>query len=194
MPKKSNDLPILMFQDVSSFEQWLELHHGDSAGIRLQIAKKGAEVLSISYGEALDCALCYGWIDSRKESYDEQFWLQRFMPRGPRSIWSEVNRDKAEQLIANGRMKASGYAAIETAKRNGQWDKAYASQSKAEMPEDFERELGRSAQAKAFYETLDRRNQYAILFRIHHAKTPESRIKRIQQFVMMLEQGEKIYP
>ncbi|MFD2613913.1 YdeI/OmpD-associated family protein [Paenibacillus gansuensis] len=194
MAKKSGELPILLFDDQVSFEQWLDQNYDTSPGIRLQIAKKNCGIVSISYQEALDIALCYGWVDSQKEKYDERTWLQRFTPRGARSIWSKINKDKAEHLIANGRMKPSGFKAIDNAKQNGLWEKAYESQSNASLPEDFSAELDRNAKAKAFYDTLNRQNQYAILFRIHNAKKQETRVKRIQQFVEMLEKGEKLYP
>ncbi|MCS7462680.1 YdeI/OmpD-associated family protein [Paenibacillus doosanensis] len=193
MVKKSS-LPIISFADPLSFESWLDDHCDTSPGIRLQIAKKNSGVVTISYNEALEVALCYGWVDSQKEAYDEKTWLQRFTPRGAKSIWSKVNKDKAEQLIANGRMKTSGYKAIEEARKNGNWDKAYESQSIASLPEDFAIELERNAEAKAFYDTLDRQNKYAILFRIHNAKKQETRDKRIRQFIQMLEKGQKIHP
>lgn len=194
MTNKSNELPILLFVDQQSLENWLENNYDTSPGIRLQIAKKNSGVVSVSYAEALEIALCYGWVDSQKEALDERTWLQRFTPRGAKSIWSKVNKEKAENLIANGRMRPPGIKAIETAKQNGLWDKAYEPQSTASMPEDLAIELERNVKAKAFYDTLNRQNQYAILFRIHNAKKQETRAKRIQQFVAMLEKGEKIYP
>ncbi|WP_310832246.1 YdeI/OmpD-associated family protein [Paenibacillus pedocola] len=193
MVKKSSDLPVMSFADPLSFESWLDDNY-TSPGIRLQIAKKNSGVVTISYNEALEVALCYGWVDSQKEALDDKTWLQRFTPRGTKSIWSKVNKEKAEQLITNGRMKTSGYKAIEAAQKNGNWDKAYESQSIASLPEDFAIELERNAQAKAFYDTLDRQNKYAIIFRIHNAKKIETREKRIRQFIQMLEKGEKIYP
>ncbi|GLI04749.1 hypothetical protein YDYSG_07790 [Paenibacillus tyrfis] len=194
MSKKESELPILLFADQPSWEAWLEQNHAASAGVRLHLAKKQADVVTLTYQEALESALCYGWIDSRKEAYDESTWLQRFTPRGAKSIWSKVNKDKAEALIASGRMQPLGLRAIEAAKQNGQWDKAYESQSRATVPDDLQSELDRNPQAKAFFETLDSQNRYAILFRVHSAKKAETRAKRIQQFVTMLERGEKIYP
>jgi uncharacterized protein YdeI (YjbR/CyaY-like superfamily) len=191
---KSNELPVMFFGEQQSLENWLENNHDTSPGIRLQIAKKNSGVVTVSYDEALESVLCYGWVDSQKEKFDEKMWVQRFTPRGAKSIWSKVNKDKAELLITNGRMKPSGFKAIEVAKKNGQWDKAYESQSIASLPEDFAIELERNVKAKAFYDTLDRQNKYSFLFRIHNAKKPETRAKRIQQFVTMLEKGEKIYP
>ncbi|TMV43025.1 bacteriocin-protection protein [Paenibacillus mesophilus] len=194
MINKSNELPVMFFGEPQSLENWLENNHDTSPGIRLQIAKKNSGVVTVSYDEALESALCYGWIDSQKEKFDEKMWVQRFTPRGAKSIWSKVNKDKAELLITNGRMKPSGFKAIEVAKKNGQWDKAYESQSIASMPEDFAIELERNVKAEAFYDTLNNQNKYAILFRIHNAKKQETRAKRIKQFVEMLEKGEKIYP
>lgn len=194
MAKKSSDLPIMTFADQQSMERWLDDHGDTSPGIRLQIAKKNSDIVTVSYSEALEVALCYGWVDSQKEAFDEDTWLQRFTPRGARSIWSKVNKDKAEQLIKDGRMKPAGYKAIEEAKKNGNWDKAYESQSVASLPEDFAAELARNAKAKAFYDTMGRQNKYAIVFRIHNAKKQETREKRIRQFIQMLEKGEKIYP
>ncbi len=186
--------PLMFFGEQQSFENWLENNYDTSPGIRLQIAKKNSGVVSVSYDEALESALCYGWVDSQKEKFDEKTWVQRFTPRGNKSIWSKVNKEKAEILINNGRMQPSGFKTIEAAKKNGQWDKAYESQSIASLPEDFAIELERNVKAKAFYDTLDRKNQYAFLFRIHNAKKQETRANRIQQFIMMLEKGEKIHP
>ncbi|MEC0258612.1 YdeI/OmpD-associated family protein [Paenibacillus lautus] len=140
MVKKSSDLPVMSFADPLSFESWLDDNY-TLPGIRLQIAKKNSGVVTISYNEALDVALCYGWVDSQKEALDEKTWLQRFTPRGAKSIWSKVNKDKTEQLITTERMKTPGYQAIEVAKKNGNWDKAYESQSIASLPEDFAIEL-----------------------------------------------------
>ena len=194
MNKKSNEWPVMFFGKQQTFENWLQISHDTSQGVWLQIAKKDSGIVSISYNEALESALCYGWIDSQKEKFDEKMWLQRFTPRRTKSIWSKVNREKAELLITNGRMKPSGFKAIETAKQSGQWDNAYESQSTASLPEDFANELEHNIKAKEFYNTLDRQNKYAIIFRIHSAKKPDTRAKRILQFVNMLEKGEKIYP
>ncbi|NEN85639.1 YdeI/OmpD-associated family protein [Paenibacillus elgii] len=194
MSRKESELPILLFADQPSWEAWLEQNHDASAGVRLHLAKKQADVVTLTYQEALESALCYGWIDSRKEAYDESTWLQRFTPRGAKSIWSKVNKEKAEALIASGRMQPPGLRAIEAAKENGQWDKAYESASRATVPDDLQSELDRNPQAKAFFEALDKQNRFAVLFRIHSAKKAETRAKRIQQFVTMLERGEKIYP
>jgi uncharacterized protein YdeI (YjbR/CyaY-like superfamily) len=191
---ENTDLPIMIFSGQQDFEDWLSHHHETSEGILLKIAKKNSAINTVSYSEALDSALCYGWIDSRKEKCDEDTWLQRFTPRKARSIWSKVNKDKAEVLIASGRMKPSGIQAIEAAKQNGRWDSAYESQSKATLPEDFASKLDENLRAKEFYAMLDSQNKYAILFRINNVKKQETRQKRIEQFIMMLERHEKIYP
>ncbi|TCM91083.1 uncharacterized protein YdeI (YjbR/CyaY-like superfamily) [Paenibacillus sp. BK033] len=190
----TNELPILHFPDQPAFERWLAEQYDQSSGIWLQISKKNAASPSVTYHEALDVALCYGWIDSHKRKHDEESWIQRFSPRGPKSIWSQINKDKAEALLAAGKMQPSGLKAIEIAKQNGLWDKAYESQSNAAIPEDFALELARSEKAQQFFETLDKQNRYAILFRIHNAKKQETRVKKIRQFIEMLEKGEKIYP
>ncbi|WNR42094.1 YdeI/OmpD-associated family protein [Paenibacillus roseipurpureus] len=189
-----NELPEMLFENQQAFEDWLALHHNTSPGIRLQLAKKGASLSSVSYDQALESALCYGWIDSQKEKKDEQSWLQRFTPRGVKSIWSKVNKEKAERLIESGRMKPSGSQAIEAAKKNGQWMNAYEPQSAASIPADFAVELDKNSKAKAFYDTLNRQNKYAITFRIQTVKKQETRAKRISDFIRMLENGEKIYP
>ncbi|MFE4571202.1 YdeI/OmpD-associated family protein [Paenibacillus chitinolyticus] len=194
MSKKAPELPVLCFENQEAFEIWLESNHETSPGILLQIAKKNARLVTVSYQEALESALCYGWIDSQKKTFDDQSWLQRFTPRGNRSIWSKVNKDKAEQLIADARMKPGGLRAIEDAKRSGQWDKAYEPQSSGSVPEDFAARLELNARAKAFYDTLNKQNKFAIHFRIQNVKKQETREKRILQFIEMLERGEKIYP
>ena len=194
MKQQSVDLPILSFETQSSLEDWLSSNVANSAGVWLQIAKKGSGIASVTYDEAVESALCYGWIDSHKKTYDEQTWIQKFTPRGARSIWSKVNTEKAEALIAAGRMTEQGFKAIENAKQNGSWDNAYEPQSVASLPEDFIEELERNSKAKSFFETLNSQNKYAILFRIKNAKKPETRTTKIQQFISMLERGEKIYP
>lgn len=194
MKQQSVDLPILSFETQSSLEDWLKSNAASSAGVWLQIAKKNSGIASVSYDEAVESALCYGWIDSHKKTYDEKTWIQKFTPRGARSIWSKVNTEKAEALIAAGRMTEQGLKAIEKAKQNGNWDNAYEPQSVATMPEDFAKELEQNSKAKAFYDMLNGQNKYAILFRIRNAKKQETRTKRIQQFISMLERGEKIYP
>jgi len=192
--KHANKLPVMSFETQRDWETWLKEHHTDTKGIWLKIAKKETRILSLSYSEALESALCYGWIDGQKASFDDQYWLQKFTPRGPKSIWSQVNRDKATALLAEGRMQPGGLRQVELAKSNGRWEAAYESQSKVTIPADFQRELDTNQKAKDFFSTLDSRNRYAILFRIQTAKRPETRSARIQKFIEMLAQQQRIYP
>ena len=173
---------------------WLKENHAEINGIWLKIAKKEARVPTVSYAEALDSALCYGWIDGQKAALDEKFWLQKFTPRTAKSIWSKTNCAKAESLIAEGRMQAAGLRQVELAKADGRWERAYESQSKITIPDDFQSALDKNQQAKDFFTTLDSANRYAFLFRIHAAKKPETRAAKIQQFVEMLEQKQKLHP
>ena len=190
---KSIDLPILPFASQKKWADWLNRQHDKSAGVWLKLAKKGSEISSVTYDEALEVALCYGWIDGQKKGYDEKFWLQKFTRRGAKSIWSKINTEKAEKLIKSGKMEPAGLKAIEAAKQDGRWDAAYESQKNISVPDDFQAALNKSPKAKVFFATLNSVNRYAILFRIHNAKKPETRAKRIQQFVVMLERGEKLY-
>ena len=160
----------------------------------MQLAKKDADALSVSYDEAIEVALCFGWIDGQERAYSDEFWLQKFTRRSDKSIWSKINRDKALDLIKASKMKPAGLKEIERAKLDGRWDAAYDSSSKATVPGDFQSALDGNARAKAFFETLDSRNRYAILFRLQTAKKAETRAKRISQFVLMLERHEKLHP
>jgi uncharacterized protein YdeI (YjbR/CyaY-like superfamily) len=160
----------------------------------LQIAKKTGKLKTVTYAEAVEVALCYGWIDGQGKGLDESAYLQKFTPRGPRSIWSKINRTKAEALIKSGRMQPAGRAAIDRAKKNGQWDAAYDSHRTAAVPADLQAVLDQNSKAKAFFATLDSANRYAILFRLQTAKKPETRARRLEQFVRMLENHEKLYP
>lgn len=190
----SGDLPIILFEGQKEWADWLDQHHAEAAGIWLRLAKKASGIQSVSYDEAVEVALGYGWIDGQKKSYDEASWLQKFTPRGAKSIWSKINREKAERLIASGQMKPAGLRAVEAAKQDGRWEAAYDSQSRATVPDDFQAELDKHAEAKAFFATLNSANRYAILWRIQTAKKAETRARRIQQFIEMLEKGEKLYP
>jgi len=192
-PAVSAELPILLFEHPQAWAEWLDQHASDSPGAWLRFGKKKSEIQSLSYAEALDVALCYGWIDSQKKSYDEASWLQKFSPRGPKSIWSKINREKVQALIEASRMKPAGLLAVERAKGDGRWDAAYDSQSNATVPEDLQVALDQNPKARAFFATLDSANRYAILFRIHAAKKPETRSKKIAAFVEMLERNEKIH-
>ncbi len=192
--KVSAELPIVSFRHPKEWATWLEKNHATSSGAWLKIAKKGAASQSVTYSEALETALRYGWIDGQKKSYDALAWLQKFTPRGPRSIWSRINREKVQELIKKGEIKPAGLEAVERAKKNGQWDSAYEGQRGIGLPPDFQAELDGRASAKEFFSGLNSVNRYAILHRIQTAKKPETRAKRIKQFIEMLERGEKIYP
>jgi uncharacterized protein YdeI (YjbR/CyaY-like superfamily) len=185
---------VMLFKHPKTWEAWLGSHGDSSAGLWLRLAKKSAKLQSVSYQEALEVALCHGWIDGQKQRFDAESWLQKFTPRGPRSIWSKINRAKALELVAQGRMRRAGLAAIARAKDNGRWEAAYDSHRSAVPPRDFHLALNKSPKAKAFFATLNRQNRYAMLFRIQTAKKVETRQKRIKQFVQMLAKHEQLYP
>jgi uncharacterized protein YdeI (YjbR/CyaY-like superfamily) len=187
------DKPVL-FKCEQDWSAWLARNHAKSSGIWLRIAKSKSNLKSVSYGEAVEAALCYGWIDGQKRAADASTFLQRFVSRGPRSIWSKINRAKAQALIKAGRMKPAGLQAIERAKDNGQWSAAYDSPSTAVVPSDFQAELKRNTKAKAFFAGLNSQNRYAILWRLQTARKPETRARRVDQFIRMLERGEKLHP
>jgi uncharacterized protein YdeI (YjbR/CyaY-like superfamily) len=189
----TDDLQTLLFATPRDLEAWLEENHRDSPGLWLKIAKKGSGVESVNYAEALELALCFGWIDSQKRGFDERHFLQRFTPRRPRGKWSLINRENAEGLIASGAMRPSGLAEVEAAKADGRWQAAYAGQRAAEVPEDLQAELDRNEAAREFFATLDSANRYAILYRLQDAKKAETRERRLRKFVAMLERGEKIH-
>ena len=195
MPKdpKELDLPIRRFNDQGAWEKWLGTNHTKSRGLWLQIAKKDSGIASVNYADALDVALCYGWIDGQKQPYDERFWLQRFTPRGPRSVWSKINTGKADALIKSGRMRPAGLAAIESAKASGRWESAYQPSSTAEVPPELQAALDKRPKAKAFFDTLRGANRYALIYRVHTAKKPETRAKRVAEFIEMLERNETVY-
>lgn len=190
----SHSLPTLLFETQRDWEAWLEVHHADAPGVWLQIAKKATDKPSVSYAEALDSALCYGWIDGQKASLDDAHWLQKFTPRRPKSAWSRVNSEKATALIAAGRMHPAGQRQVDQAKGDGRWEAAYDSQSTIAIPADLQHELDAHPEAKAFFGTLDSRNRYAILYRIQTAKKAETRAARIQKFVEMLSRRQTIHP
>lgn len=188
------DYPIFPFESKKKWAEWLARQHDKSSGVWLKLAKKASGIPSVTYDEALEAALCYGWIDGQKKSFDAEYWLQKFTPRGPKSIWSQINTDKAERLIASGEMQPAGLKAVEAAKRDGRWEAAYASQKDMSIPEDFQAALERNKKARQFFEGLNSANRYAILFRIHNAKRPETRARWIEKFVDMLERGERLHP
>ena len=189
----ASELPILLFASTGELEAWLEENGASSSGLWLKIAKKGSGIESVTYAEALELALCFGWIDSQKRGFDEKCFLQRFTPRRPRGKWSQINRDKAEALIAAGAMRPAGLAEVEAAKADGRWEAAYAGQRTAKVPDDLRRELDRNEAAREFFATLDSANRYAILYRLEEAKKPETRERRLRKFVGMLERGEKVH-
>ena len=194
MAKARRDLPIVAFRSQQAFEAWLTSQPSDSRGLWLKIAKKSAGIPSISRDEAVDTALCHGWIDGQLDSFDGDYWLIRFTPRAPTSIWSEKNRTRALQLAELGLMRPSGLREIDRAKADGRWERAYAGASTATVPDDLRAALAKNKKAAAFFDTLDAKNRYAILYRTHNAKKAETRAARIAKFVAMLAKGETIYP
>jgi uncharacterized protein YdeI (YjbR/CyaY-like superfamily) len=193
LPGAPGEELLLEVASPAAWSEWLESNHARSRGVLLRIAKKGAK-RTISYAEALDVALAWGWIDSQKRALDENSWIQRFSPRKADSPWSKINRAKAEALIAAGAMAAPGLAEVQRAKRDGRWDRAYDGARAASVPADLADALARNARAKAFFEALDSANRYAILYRVQTAKRPETRAERIQRFVGMCARHETIHP
>src|SRR6202165_5144630 len=189
----SVEIPVRAFKDAKVWESWLEKNQTAYAGIWMRIAKKASGTKSITYPEAVEIALCFGWIDGLKRPESETTWLQRFTPRRSRSIWSKINREKALALITSGRMKPAGHKEIERAKQDGRWEAAYDPASAATIPAYFEQELNRHPKAKAFFKTLSRSNNYAILWRLHTAKKAETRAKRMRSIIEMLEKGEAFH-
>jgi uncharacterized protein YdeI (YjbR/CyaY-like superfamily) len=183
----------LRFASARAFEAWLRKNHASSDGVWLLIAKAGAEEPTVTYPQAVEIALCYGWIDGQKKGLDEKHWLQRFTPRRARSLWSKANREKAEALITSGRMQPSGLAEIDRAKADGRWQAAYDGARTAVVPPDLQAALDARPEAQSFFAQLDGANRYAVLWRIQTAKRPETRSKRIESLVEMLARGEKIH-
>ena len=188
-----DDAPALEFKTGKAWESWLEKNHAKSSGIWLRLAKKASGSESVSYAEALECALCYGWIDGQRKSETARTWLQRFIPRTDKSSWSKVNRQKALELMEAGKIRDAGMRAVERAKANGCWERAYDSPSTATVPDDLQQALDANPAAKAFFATLNSQNRYAVLYRIQTARKPETRSRRIAQFVAMLDRGEKLH-
>lgn len=187
-------LPILRFADAASLERWYDAHADSAPGIWLKFAKVGSGQTSVTRAEALDVALCHGWIDGQAASVDEAWWLQRFTPRRKGSRWSQINCGKAEELIAAGRMHARGRAEVDAAKADGRWAAAYAGPRTAAVPPDLQDAIDASPAAAAFFPTLSSQNRYAILHRLGAVKRPETRARKIEQYVAMLAAGETIYP
>src|ERR1700722_3943889 len=195
MPDKpKSELPKLVFANQKAWEKWLKTNHLSSSGIWLQLAKKDSGTSSVTYAEAIEVALCYGWIDGQKKSLSNEAWLQKFTPRGKKSIWSKINREKALTLVACGRMQATGLAEMERAKADGRWEQRYNPPRPHTVHSDLQAALKKNARAKAFFATLEGRNRYAILWRVQTAKKAETRARRIALFIEMLERGEKIHP
>jgi uncharacterized protein YdeI (YjbR/CyaY-like superfamily) len=189
-----SELPTLSFPDRDAWAAWLEQHHAESPGLWLEIAKAGSGLDSVTYAEAVEVALCYGWIDGQKARGDERRWRQRFTPRGPRSKWSKINRDKAQELIESGAMRPAGLVQVERARADGRWDAAYDGQRTATVPDDLRAALDENPEASAAFAELNSVNRYAILYRVQDAKRPETRARRIAEFVAMLARGERLHP
>ncbi|RKH65761.1 hypothetical protein D7W81_16470 [Corallococcus aberystwythensis] len=191
--KAKQELPVVPFASEKAWEKWLEKHHTDAPGVWVKLAKLESGIPSVTYAQALEVALCYGWIDGQKDSFDAEYWLQRFTPRKPRSKWSKINCGKVEALVAAGRMKPAGLREVEAARADGRWEAAYAGSKTIEVPADLTAALEKNPKAKAFFATLKSANRYAILFRLHDAKKPETRVRRLEKFVAMLEAGETLH-
>ena len=189
-----DDAEIHVFSSVAEWHAWLKKHHAKNTGVWLRIGKKNSGLVTVTYDEAVETALCHGWIDAIRKSYDAVSFVQRFTPRKARSIWSQVNRERVLALIKAGAMTPAGLAAVDVAKANGEWDRAYSPASTITEPKDLLTALRHSPRAKAFYKTLNARNRYAILHRLEKAAKPETRAKRLAQFVEMLERKEVVYP
>ena len=193
-PEIKRDLPVLAFKSQPAWDEWLASRPATAKGLWLKLAKKSSGVASVSKAEAIDTALCHGWIDGQLDSFDDDFWLIRFTPRQSTSKWSEKNRSRALELIAQKLMRPAGLREIDRAKKDGRWDAAYAPQSTAEVPNDLRAALAVNRKAGRFFEQLDGANRYSILYRIHTAKKPETRAARIATFVAMLAEGKTIHP
>jgi uncharacterized protein YdeI (YjbR/CyaY-like superfamily) len=197
MPTKkppAPELPVLPFPTSRAWAHWLAQNHSTTRGVWIRMAKKSSGIASITYPEAVEAALCLGWIDGQSRRIDDEWFVQKFTPRGTRSLWSRINCEKATALIAAGKMKPAGLAEVERAKQDGRWAQAYDSPSRATVPDDLVAAMAKNARASAFFATLDSRNRYAILHRVQTAKKPETRARRIAEFVQMLARREKLYP
>lgn len=192
-PAKAPDLPVVTFESAAAWRAWLRTNHKASAGVWLRMFKKGSGVATVTYAEAVEEALCYGWIDSQMNRFDAESYVQRFSPRRPRSLWSKINIDRVERLIAAKRMRPAGLKEIENAKADGRWQRAYEPPSRSEVPDDFVQALAKNKKAKAFFATLNRANVYAVCWRLQTAKKPETRARRIAQLVEMFARGERVH-
>ena len=194
MAKPAVPAAPLHFDGPAEWAAWLKQHHASSSGVWLRLAKNGAPTASISHPQALELALCYGWIDALSRSDGPHYWLRRFTPRAPRSLWSKINREKALALDAAGRMQPAGLKEMQRAQADGRWDAAYDPGSTSAIPPDLQAALAANPAAQAFFATLDSQNRYAVLFRLQTAKRPETRARRLANFVAMLARGEKLHP
>jgi uncharacterized protein YdeI (YjbR/CyaY-like superfamily) len=185
-------LPTVFFASPAEWEEWLEQNHESAGGVWIKMAKKASGIESVRHDEAVDVALCFGWIDGRREALDDTHFLQRFTPRRPRGRWSRINRDKVERMTAEGRMRPAGVAEVERARADGRWDTAYEGQRASKVPEDLQRELEARPRAKEFFDGLDSQSRYAFVYRLGDAKRPETRARRLEKFVAMLERGERL--
>lgn len=190
----STNQQILSFRSAKEWERWLANHHADSNGIWLRLFKKGSGVVSVTYDEALDEALCHGWVDGQIQKYDEKSWLRKFTPRRPKSIWSKRNIEHVARLCKANKMKPAGAKQVEAAKADGRWEQAYDSPSSMQVPKDFLKLLAKSKKTEAFFKTLNKANTYAITWRLQTAKKPETREKRMKAILEMLARGEKLHP
>jgi uncharacterized protein YdeI (YjbR/CyaY-like superfamily) len=193
VPPRS-ELPVRSFTSQAEWEEWLEAEHAASPGVWIKMAKKSSGIESVSHPEALESALCYGWIDGQRKALDDRFFLQKFTPRTRKSTWSRLNREKALELERQGRMKAAGLEEMRRARADGRWEIAYEPQSSATVPTDLQQALDANPRARDFFASLDSRNRYAILYRLQDAKKPETRARRLVDFVAMLDEGRKLYP
>ena len=191
--KAQIEFPVIAFQSQNKWRSWLSKNHSFADGIWLRLYKKDSGIKSINHDEALDEALCYGWIDGQAKSFDEESYLQKFTPRRKRSLWSKRNREKVEQLIKDGKMHSSGLKEIDTAKSDGRWEEAYDSPKNMKIPDDFLKELSKKPEAFAFFNTLNKTNKFSIGWRLQTAKKPETREKRIKTIIEMMEQGKKFH-
>lgn len=193
MNNKAKDIQIFTFNNAKEWEDWLGKNYTLQEGVWVKIAKIGSGIASVTIQDALDVALCYGWIDGLRKSYDEKYYLQKYTPRRPRSFWSKVNIGKVQVLIEDGRMKEPGLAEIEKAKADGRWEAAYESQKDAIVPPDFLLELTKNKKAKTTFDSLNKQNKYAFLWRLMTTRTPEKRAEKLKKIIQMLEEGKKFH-
>jgi uncharacterized protein YdeI (YjbR/CyaY-like superfamily) len=188
-----SELPVLKFKSQAQWEKWLGENHGQPDGVWLKFAKKNSGETTLSFADAIDSAVCYGWIDSQRNGLDEKFYLQKFSPRRAKSVWSKINRERVERLTAEGRMMPAGLAQVEAAKADGRWAAAYAGQATAEVPEDFKEALAKNKNAAEFFDSLSKANKYSFIWRLHHVKRPETRAANIEKYIEMLAKGQKFH-